>query len=196
MGRYVTVADIRAEGGSTFVEPDDSRVESRIALVEDKAERDTGTWWESRPKTYRLDGLGGFTLPLPQWVISITSVSVDGSALAAADYVLEDGFMLDRVAGRFTRGHRNVVVVGAFGLLSNGVCPPAVKRALIQRVIDLLPKAGDADAALDRRTATATSISVAGRTTGLASVSAPWSGNPEVDSVLAMYRRPAGAAVL
>lgn len=198
MGTYVSLANVRAEG---ILDPPygDDLVNDRISSVESLVELYSRTWFEARAKEYTLDGNGQVKILLPQPIVTITSVTVDGSALSASEYEVdpENDRILVRTEGYvWPEDSRNVVVSGTFGTVdSGGACPAPLKRAMIQWVIDLLPLLEDKDAELDRRTATATSIGTSGRTTSFQNTRAPWSGNPEVDRVIGLYRRPLGADV-
>lgn len=202
-GKYFQVADVKAEGG---VASSDSVIEARIAMVEDLAELKLGTWWEVRTKTYRVKGSGADRVILEQYPLGTLTVTVDDSTLSADEFDIDENVIVLR-SGRFPGRDSTVIVTGFFGTVTTVpgaydgdpptyACPAPMKLALIKWVCRELPLAADPDAAQDRRAATATSVSVAGRTTAFAGTAAPYSGDPEIDSVLAMYRAPATTAVL
>lgn len=71
---------------------------------------------QTRTETY--DGTGGFSMALRQYpIVSVTSVSVDGSPLSASSLSF-DGRFLYCSTSRFTRGNGNVLVTYQAGYAS------------------------------------------------------------------------------
>lgn len=208
MAAYLTVADIRAEGVANATTYPDAAITAAIARVSREAELAARTWWDARTKTFRIDGNGRDRLLLPQPCLSLTSVTIDGSTLTlATDAYLRDSDVsflpsdeLARLLGTFARGRDNLVVVGSFGACdvstpASPVPPADLLWALKRHVVLVLPKATDDDAALERRMLQATSVSTDGRSMTRGAMSAPISGDPEVDAVYLKYFRPQAAVV-
>lgn len=197
---YLAVNDVRAEGVSE-AEASDSRVTACIADASRRFEAAARTWFESRTRTYLLSGDNHDRLDLPQPCIALTSVAIGQTALAVpADVYLRThdlsglGFQLARHGERFPGGRDNITVTGSFGSVdlsdpAHPATPMDVKRAMTRWTILLLPTLTDEDAYLERRGLTAKSVTVPGRSMSPGVRSAPWSGDPEVDAVIARYRR-------
>lgn len=206
MAAYITLQDIRDEGVAV-AEASDARVNAAIAEVSRRAETICGTWFEARTKTLTLDGNGRNRIMLPQPCITLTSATLDEGALTLTTDVYlrgDDNIYgifedLARKLGVFSKGEANLVVVGSFGTVDNSSGTPAtpadIKRALRRWTILLLALQSDEDAHLERRQLTASSVSVQGRSLGLAPAGAPWSGDPEVDAILAQYVRARASVV-
>ena len=110
-------------------------------------------------------------------------------------------------APRWPTGRRNIAVVASLGFTkANGTSPPdAIRDACLRLAIRNLPRLGDAAGQSERRRAEVFRESTDGHSYELAGVlpgavgawrRAGLSGDPEIDVVLASYRRPAHGAVV
>lgn len=214
MANIVSLAEVRAEGVSASVYSDD-RVNALCTYATKYIERATGQWFEDRDLTLYLDGRGTDVLLLPIPAIEVTSITVgtaDSGASVDVDTILIESAPRNPMlvmapsalpSGRgslgvtFATGRRNVTVVGTFGQVeSDGyggyVAPAPIKRAAIRLIIRELGLLGDASAQEERKRANLRSETTDGHSYSLAemAVSGGASGDPEVDRLLAMYRRP------
>ncbi len=75
LGGYALVSDLRAEG-VTAEQASSSKLARLIREASDYIERATGTWFEPRPATHKLDGRGRDTLFLQTSTVAIESVTL------------------------------------------------------------------------------------------------------------------------
>lgn len=223
---YATLAEARAEGVTTSVYGATEASDSRLQRLLDDASRyideATGWWFEPRTKTLGFDGDGTECLWMPAPIISLTSVSIDDTALALGDVLVygttssQTELRAARLArrtssvlreGRATwpKGRRNITVVGSFGyVLSNGTSPPPeIRDACIRLAARNIGLLGDAAAqaaraattGIFRETTDGHSYERAGGTAGTAGAwrYAGATGDPEIDTTLARYRRASRA---
>lgn len=141
-GRYISIAEVRAEG---FLEADfsDDRVASVIAVAEAAFERATENWFYRKQLTLRLDGSDQELLRLPHPIcqgdnqitsVVVTSGGVDVWTLSATDFETYNdaddrwfprlAMLGDLVGGRWPAGRRNVVVTGYFGFTDYELVTP------------------------------------------------------------------------
>ena len=213
---YATVAEMRAEGVG-----DDVASDARLELALDEAtktiDRVTGWFFEPRQETVRLSGRGAATIELPFPPIKLAHIRVGGGFwMPAYDLPLTPelvwvvgapvraDFDAPRITLRFGYafpfGEGNIEVTGIFGYTEpdgtpQGRTPLAIKRAAMILALRSLPRVADVEAREDNRRRPrlveertrdqsyrlAPPVAVAGLT-----------GEPEVDDILARYRRPLG----
>jgi hypothetical protein len=126
---YVTAEMVRLVAQIDSLTADQSTlVAQAIGRAEKLFEHWTGTWWAKRTavtvKTEASDALQR-TLFMPAQISAITSITEDGVALAASDYVLYDSWIeklgtpaFNEPAGAFsywTLNQQGIVVLGDFG---------------------------------------------------------------------------------
>ena len=209
---YATVADLRAEG-VTGAQADDARLEALIDAATAEIDRATGWFFEPRAATLTLDGRGTPTLEMPAPPLQLDRIAIYGVdiSLAPEDLVVVgapvgpgfDAPSLTRRYGQFPRGHGNVEVEGLFGYTEpdgtpEGRPPTAIRRACILLVLRWLHPLAD-DGGFDARNRWRI---IEERTRDQSyKLDRPGSsggptGDPELDTILLRYRRPApmGAA--
>lgn len=192
MSYLVTAESLRGEAL-----PDDGRALDLADWAEEYVERETGFRFSSHVTAYTLDGNGQATLTLPQPVISLTSVTVGGTAMVeGTDYVAmkrrppgpddrrwprliippptaSSSFLSGAtLAGVWTKGVQNVVVTGTFGytrLQGTAEVPPReIQRAALRLVALELARIGDDKESTARRIKTyVTSFTASALTTSL-----------------------------
>lgn len=207
---YATLVQARAEG-ITLQQADDLRLQSLLDDATRFIDDATGWWFAPRAATLRLDGSGHDWLPLPAPPITVTSVVLDGVALALVD-LLVDGTpgelpdrrrtpQLARPTGCWTRGRRNVVIVGSFGFVEADLSSPplAIREACLRLAVRNLALLGDPEGQAERRVGEVFREHTDGHSYELAGVlpGAPggWrrgglTGDPDIDRALERYRRP------
>jgi hypothetical protein len=212
---YATLAEVRAEGVPNTAPYTDARVNDRLELATEYIERICGMYFTPTTAALRLNGSGLETLLLPQPLLSLTSVSIDGTNLTssqlAAVLILSgnkpgaDDRRNPRLYWRdntFTRGTANVVVTGSWGFVdgSSGSyrTPRAIRDVCIRLVLLDLDLIGDPIATRERKDATfGIRHAVHNRSVDLSelAVSGGATGDTDIDRVLAKHRRPLGGAV-
>lgn len=195
---YCTVEELRAEG-VTEEQADDTRLQGLIDRASAMIDAWTGQWFEPRTKTFVLDGHGQEDLPLPLQPVAIDSVTADG--LPVSGYTVcgdpEDPYL--HLAGGWPEGRGNIVVRGTFGRVDEaGKAPLLIRLACMRLVIRELPKLADTEAQEDRLRSRIAQESTAGHSYTLRAENRPssLSGDPEIDSILALFRAPLGGGVV
>jgi hypothetical protein len=128
MGRIITLADLALEG----IEGDEGRLEVLIGKAEAFIEHQTGFRFYSHAETYVLDGNGAEVIVLPQPVISLSSISEDGTLLTSDDYILYNR----RVPGLDDRHYPRIAKVSpssafdAEGVLAQGATWSSERKAI------------------------------------------------------------------
>lgn len=224
---YATLSQARDEGITTAAYGATLAADARVQRLLDEAskyiDRATGWWFEPRTKTIAFDGDGTECLWLPAPIISLTSVTVGGTALDLASIHqygrVSDGTSLraarlSRSASQtiwgepvptWPRGRRNIVVVGSFGFTEeDGTSPPAeIRDACLRLVVHNLQLATNAAAQEERQRGQVYRETTDGhsyeRAGGMPGAAGSWRfggilGLAEVDTVLARYRRPSRGA--
>lgn len=188
---YITVEELR-KAGITEEQASRDRLEALILRAMSLIELHTGQWFEPRQRVYTLDGNGrkSVDLPVPVADPDTLMVWVDGQLLMPGSFSVcsqgEDRWdpYLWRAEG-WPRGHRNIRVQGMFGFVEdNGKTPEPIKHACAMYV-QLLLKHPD-----ERRRVSQEGAEGAQVTYERDSRFAGYSGDPEIDSILAAYRRP------
>ncbi|HHH27239.1 MAG TPA: hypothetical protein ENK57_02665 [Polyangiaceae bacterium] len=206
---YATVADLRGEGVTEAQASDD-----RLLMLIDEASRlidsVTGWFFEPRSMTFVLDGRGVPSVEPPVPPITLDRLAVNGSDISvAADDVLVVGAPIQagfdgprltlRHGRRFPPGRGNVEAGGLWGYTeddgsSSGRTPIEIRRACMLLVLRGMPSLADADAAGDARNRWRI---IEERTRDQSykldrvQQSVVFTGDPEIDAILARYRRPA-----
>ena len=192
MSYLVTPEALRGEGL-----PDEGRVLDLADWADEYIERETGFRFASHVATFTLDGRGTDVLTLPQPVISLTSVTVGGTAMVeGTDYVAmkrrppgpddrrwprliiplpsaSSSFLSGAtLAGVWTKGTQNVVVAGTFGYTrlqgAVEVSPREIQRVALRLVALELARIGDDKEQTARKLKTyITSFTAAALTTSL-----------------------------
>lgn len=190
---YCTVEDVRAEGEFSAGDP---RIQKMIGLATAYIDKMTGQWFDERPATLVLDSPGGPILPLPVPPIALTEVLVDGQAVTyTVDYNKANPRLL---AKYWPAGPGAVSAAGTWGHLENGTTPAMINHLAVRLVIRELPLASDVDGQEAKKRARITSESVDGHSYSLAQLTAAGSftGDPELDTILMTYQRPAAWGVV
>ncbi len=216
MTSYATIADLRAEGVG-----DDTASDARLGAALEEASRTidrlTGWFFEPRKDVVRLSGRDTPTIELPFPLIALTHVRVGGGFwMPAYDIPLTPelvwivgapiraDFDVPRITLRFgyafPRGQGNVEVEGTFGYTepdgtAEGRTPLAIRRATMILALRSIPGVANVEAREDnwRRPRL-----IEERTRDQSYRLAPpvpstsLTGEPEVDEILARYRRPLG----
>ncbi len=206
---YASVADLRAEGVTPAV-ASDARLEALLTEASAFIEQVTGWFFEPRALTLRLDGRDTPSIEPPVPVLRLDALLVDDATLSLdADDLLvvgapvAPGFDAPRFTLRrgrvFARGAGNVEAVGIWGYTEPdgtpfGRTPLAIRRVAMQLAVRMLTKVGDADGAstaawrlIEERTRDQSYRLAAPLGLGVV-----FTGDPEIDQVVARYRRPPG----
>lgn len=207
---YASVVDMRDEG-VTPAQASDERLTALLVEASAFVDHVTGWFFEPRTMVVRMDGRGTPSIEPPVPPIRVDELLVDGVApsLAQDDIAIRGAPILPGFDGpRFTllrgstfpKGIDNIVVSGLWGYTEpdgtpTGATPPAIRRAVMLLVMRWLPLLGDAEAAaaksqwriLEERTRDQSY-----RLSPLSSVGVTFTSDPEIDLLLARYRRPIG----
>jgi len=207
---YATVADLRAEGVTVAMASDD-RLASLIEEAGSTIDRITGWFFEPRAQTFALDGRGNPSIEPPVPPIRLDRLAVGGTDLSlSVDDLLVVGapvqpsFDAPRLTLRgcrtFPCGRGNVTAEGLWGFTEpdgtpEGRTPLEIRRACMLLVLRSLPLLADDDSSGEARSRWRI---IEERTRDQSyrldpdSRTASFTGDPEVDSILARYRRPCG----
>lgn len=210
---YCDVADLRAEGVTA-----DQATDERLAALIDEASRTidrlTGWFFSPRLRAYRLNGRGTPSIEPPAPPIRIDVLAIDDAELstdpkdlvvvrAPVQPAFEGPRITLRHGRRFPRGQGNVTVEGLFGYTEDdgspqGRIPLEIRRACMMLVLRGLPPLGDADGSADARNRWRI---LEERTRDQSykldreARPVPLTGDPDVDALLARYRRPPAMGV-
>ena len=205
---YASVADLRAEG-VTETQADDERLAALIEEASRLIDRVTGWFFMPRLCSFRLDGRGAPTIEPPSPPIELDTLAVSGSKLSLVpESVLvvgapaQPGFDGPRITLRhgrsFPKGNGNVHVEGTFGYTeedgtSHGRTPLEIRRACMMLVLRGIPLLADSESTSDAKSRwriieertrdQSYRLDRDGRP-------APLTGDPDVDAILARFRRP------
>lgn len=119
------------------------------------------------------------------------------------------------VPGHWPKGRRNITITGYFGFtdyelvepegegdpVPTWTCPPEVKRAVLRLVVRDLALLTDVDGQVNRQSHRITSETTVGRSVTMGSLtdslySGGFTGDPDIDGAVAMFRRPMGGGVV
>ncbi len=207
-GGYCSLSDLREEGVTV---PQASN--ERLTKLTDEASRTidaiTGWFFEPRSLEITLDGRSTPSLELPVPLIQLHELWIGGAMvpLSSEAFVIEGapvapGFNAPRLTlryGRFPKGRGNITIRGVWGYTEAdgtplGRTPLAIKRACMLLVMRWLYPLAD-DASLDARQRwRIIEERTRDQSYKLAAVAAnqhQHTGDPEIDAILAQYKRPA-----
>jgi hypothetical protein len=207
---YATIDDLRAEG-VTVAQASDERLGRLIAEATAAIDRITGWFFEPRHLALRLDGRGTPSLepPAPPIDLDRLAIGTEELSLAPADLVIvgapvAPGFDAPRLTltrGRvIPRGAGNVLAEGLWGYTEDdgtplGRTPLEIRRACMLLVLRSLPLLADGDSGGEARSRWRI---IEERTRDQSyrlepdSRAATLTGDPELDALLARFRRPPG----
>jgi len=213
---YATLTEMRAEGVRE-TSASDARVEMALDEASRTIDRVTGWYFEPRKDILRLSGQGAPTLELPFPPIQLSHVRVGGGYwMPAYDIPLSPEIVwivgapirpdFDRAkitlrfGYAFPHGQGNVEIEGVFGYTEPdgtlmGRTPLAIRRATMLLALRSLPGVADVDARQENRLRPRLVEERTRDQSYRAAPSAAWTsltGDPEVDEILARYRRPLG----
>ena len=116
--RYITLEEARLHVALEDYKPDqkaamNNAIKDATAMVDAW----TGTWWDSRKVkvTTAAMEVGQKLLFMPARVIAIESVTIDGVALDAAEYLSFSSWLEYQNGNSWTRARQKIVVVGTLG---------------------------------------------------------------------------------
>lgn len=207
---YASVADLRDEGVSVAQASDDRL----LALIEEASraiDSFTGWFFEPRSLTLRLDGRSTPSLELPVPPIRLDRLALGQSDISTApdDLVIvgapvQPGFDAPRITRThkrvFPKGSGNVTAEGLWGYTEDdgspeGRTPLEIRRACMLLVLRWLsPLAeGDTEARSRWRILEERTRDQSYKLDRVASgIVASFTGDPDIDGIVARYRRPPG----
>jgi len=206
---YASVADLRAEGVTPEMASDE-RLAGALSEATSIIDRVTGWFFEPRPLTLEMDGRGTPSIEPPVPPIRIERLSVGGATFSADEFDFEGTpaqpwFVAPRLWLRggmcFPRSLGVVVADGLWGYTeedgsATGRTPFAIRRAAMILAITLVPKLGEGDGGVEVRNrwriVEESTRDQSYRLAPLNGVVEPLTGDPEVDHLIARYRRPVG----
>jgi hypothetical protein len=206
---YATVADLRAEGVTDEMASSE-RLASALAEASAAIDRVTGWFFEPRSLTLQLDGRGTSTIDLPVPPIRLHRIAVGGVDFALDELDVEGApvqpwFVAPTL--RLKRGLRfphaagAVLAEGLWGYTEadgseEGRTPYPIRRATMLLALTLLPKVGEGDGGAELRNRwRLVEESTRDQSYRLAPMDAnvePITGDPVVDRLISLYRRPTG----
>jgi len=207
---YATVDDLRAEG-ITEAQASDSRL---LALIDEAScliDHVTGWFFEPREMVFRMDGHGVPSIEPPAPPIELSQLRVNGSEmpldsdnLIVIGAPVQAGFYAPRLSLcnglLFPSGQGNIYATGLWGYTEDdgtttGRVPLAIRRACMLLVLRNLPLLSSEDEVADVRNRWRV-IEEKTRDQSYKldrpQSNTPITSDPEIDSILYRYRRPAG----
>lgn len=214
---YATLLEARAEGISDE-QANDDRLTALLERASEQIDFATGWWFEPRALDFRLDGNGSRHLHLPAPAIELTRVVLDGLELDLVDDVVNVGAPSGLPAHRFNpklmraaeqrwpRRGQNVRLVGRFGFVEGDESTPRpIRDVCIRLAVRELARFADTAAQEERRKrAMLTKEQTDGHSYELGQGDigkrVAWrlgglTGDPDIDIVLARFRRPPAGGV-
>lgn len=206
---YASVANLRDEGVSA-AQASDTRL---LALIDEAGRAiDSFTGWFFGPRilTLRLDGRGTPSIEPPVPPIELTQLSVGGSTVSHPpdDLVVIgspvlpgfDGPRITRTHGRiFPKGTGNVEATGTWGYTEDdgtprGRTPVEIRRACMLLVLRWLSPLGtdDAEARNRWRIIEERTRDQSYKLDPVQGYGGRFTGDPDIDGIVARYRRPLG----
>ena len=201
MGNYATRQDLIDEGAPSG---DTDRLDHALELATAYIDIVTGQWFESRALTLTFDGEGQRVLHLPIPVISVTTVTLNEVEILTDSYYVYNRTVPDdrknpKIVFEFdlTKGHQNVTVQGSFGYVDDPTGTPATPALIGKVCVKLaLAEIGQMYTDANRREVIDRGRLIEEETdrhsyklADLIATGGP-TGDPEIDTVLARYRRP------
>lgn len=216
LAAYATVAEMRDEGVLTS-QASDSRLRTMLALASQAVERLTRQWFEPRHLTLELDGTGRDTLELKVPIAAIGEVRIGGVLVDPSDLIVYarhlDGMLapddrrtpaISLRSGRWPRRSQGVEVSGVFGFteptgygIDVGATPAAISHVTRLLAMRELEQLASPDRGASRNGHRVVSEQTRDQSYSLApmqagSTFAGGTGDPEIDSILMLYRAPMG----
>jgi hypothetical protein len=206
---YASVADLRDEGVSV-AQASDARLVALIDEASRAIDSFTGWFFEPRTLTLRLDGRGTPSIEPPVPPIELSALSVGGSAVSVApeDLVIvgapvQPGFDAPRITRTrrrvFPKGTGNIQAAGIWGYTENdgtphGRTPLEIRRACMLLVLRWLsPLAeGDTEARSRWRIIEERTRDQSYKLDRVSGGGSTFTGDPDIDGIVARYRRPPG----
>lgn len=207
---YASVADLRSEG-VTVASASDERIAGLLAEASAFVDHVTGWFFEPRQMVLRMDGRGAPSIEPPyppirldELLVGGIAASVDPDSTSVRGAPVAPGFDAPRITLLwgcvFPKGRENVVASGLWGYTEpdgsvTGQTPPAIRRAVTMLVLRWLPLLGGTEAASAKsqwRVIEERTRDQSYRLAPAPVVSAAFSGDPEIDLLLARYRKPIG----
>jgi len=206
---YASVADLRDESVSV-AQASDARL---LALIDEAGraiDSFTGWFFEPRTLTLRLDGRGTPSIEPPVPPIELTQLTVGGSDVSFApdDLVVVgapvqpgfDGPRLTRTRGRvFPKAAGNIEGAGTWGYTEDdgtaqGRTPAEIRRACMLLVLRWLSPLGtdDAEARNRWRIIEERTRDQSYKLDRVGGGGSTFTGDPDIDGIVARYRRPPG----
>jgi len=206
---YASVADLRNEGVSV-AQASDARL---VALIDEAGraiDSFTGWFFEPRTLTLRLDGRGTPSIEPPVPPIELTQLLVGGSVLSLSpdDLVVvgapvQPGFDAPRITRTrrrvFPKGTGNVEAAGVWGYTEDdgtaqGRTPIEIRRACMLLVLRWLSPLGmdDSEARNRWRIIEERTRDQSYKLDRVSGAGSTFTGDPDIDSIVARYRRPPG----
>ena len=207
---YATVDHLRDEG-VTATQASDDQLTALIDEASSLIDQVTGWFFEPRALSFRMDGRGAPSIEPPAPPIRVdrlavedAELSLDPNDLVVVGAPVQPGFDGPRLTLRqgrvFPRGQGNVEAEGLWGYTEDdgtteGRVPLAIRRACILLVLRWLPLLADDDGAGDARNRWRI---IEERTRDQSykldrvAQTGAFTGDPEIDGILARYRRPPG----
>lgn len=205
---YATVEDLRNEG-VTEAMVSDERLTSLLLEAGAFVDHVTGWFFEPRPMILRLSGRGSPSMEPPYPPIRVDWMTVDGvptfvnpNYFEVVGAPVEPGFVAPRLVLLggyvFPKGNGNIVISGLWGYTEPdgtevGRTPLAIRRATMLLVLRNLPRLGEGDAASAKSAWRILEERTRDQSYKLAPVSSSstvFTGDPEIDLTLAMFRCP------
>lgn len=206
---YASLSDLREEGVTPTM-ASDKRLTALLVEASAFIDHVTGWFFEPRLMVVRMDGRGSAQIEPPyppirldELLISGTACPVDEDYLAVRGAPVEPGFDAPRLVllhGVFPKGTDNIVGKGLWGYTEpnatpSGGTPASIRRAAMLLVLRWLPKLGDADAMAAKSQWRVIQEKTRDQSYRLAEpteVASVFTTDPEIDLLLARYRRPSG----
>lgn len=194
-----TLADVRTECSLGLGVVSDDNLQTLCERLEAQIEHWTGHWFESRERTYRFvisRDTGQINFPAP--VISLTSMTIDGVESDLDYYIVPDmeddpdGRRYPRIIASESQYNFDkdelVIITGNFGFVESDESVPVLIQELLFGLVRRkwrLQNAGNPGQA--NRAEHVKSLSVAGQSTTFKTTEP--TGDPELDEIIATYRR-------
>lgn len=122
---YISIAELRAAPYSiTEIEATDDLLTLFLDLTKNQILQLCNQRFDYDDKTYIFNGTGHDTLWLPDRIICLSSVKIDGKAVSIDKFKLKDWFIVYE-DWNFPEGTNNIEITGTFGWTS---VPTAIKR--------------------------------------------------------------------
>lgn len=206
---YASVADLRDEGVSV-AQASDARL---VALIDEAGraiDSFTGWFFEPRSLTLRLDGRGTPSIEPPVPPIELSQLLAGGSALSLLpdDLVVvgapvQPGFDAPRITRTrrrvFPKGTGNVEAAGVWGYTEDdstaqGRTPIEIRRACMLLVLRWLSPLGmdDSEARSRWRIIEERTRDQSYKLDRVSGAGSTFTGDPDIDGIVARYRRPPG----